>query len=177
MWFSSNDSLTTYINEGGGNRANDPITSFTVFAHGTDNQTGQYAITFGLYTNKNEQLSWYTKDISRINRSAFANGVVSMFYSCRTGNEFRNGNFAQTWANKTNGGTAAFHGINGRSNYEVINGYKIEKHNPFATKYQNWYAARTSACGGGGVEVKPGAAFRYPEATKESEMTWFTPQY
>ena len=177
LWFSSIDSLTTYINEGGGNRANDPITSFTVFAHGTDDDNGNYAITFGLYDDdKDAQLRWYIGDIQRLNSSAFASNVNSTFYSCRTGNDFRNGNFAQTWANKTNGGTDAFRGINGRSDYGVINGYWIERHNPYATEYKNWYAARTSTSNGE-LYLKPGAAFRYPQATWGSAMTWFTPQY
>ena len=48
LWFSSTFALTYYINEGR-DRTEDPITSIYVFAHGTDNGTGQYALTLGLY--------------------------------------------------------------------------------------------------------------------------------
>ncbi len=36
--------------------------------------------------------------------------TVSVFYACRTGNDFNNENFAQVWANKTGGETYAYRG-------------------------------------------------------------------
>ncbi len=100
--FSSTEQLTSYINtgriDGSGNRANDPITGFYVFAHAYDVTAGHYAITFGLdmHGNAIQNLSWYTEDMTtNISSSAFASGCVSYFYSCRTGNTFGNGNFAQ----------------------------------------------------------------------------------
>lgn len=174
VWFSNTDELTNYINTGGingsGNRANDPITDFYVFAHGTDSGTGNYAITFGLYTNKDEQLSWSTGDISSINSSAFSSSAVSKFYACRTGNTFSTGNFAQTWADKTGGDTYAYYGAFGktdvgRSNYANINGNKFVRHGIFASKgYRAWAAKR------GPVEARPGEAWALPQASYLTSM-------
>lgn len=172
LWFSSIDSLTNYINNGGnGGRANDPITSLNVFAHGTDGDTGNYAITFGLYTNKDEQLKWYNTNISRINGSAFASGVVSKFYTCRTGNTFDNGNFAQLWANKTSGETYAYSGLNGRSQYSDILGTWAERHGMSILNklWSKWSTAR------GDRATKPGEAWRLPRASYFTSMTFHCP--
>ena len=175
LWFSSVDSLTTYINtRGDGRRMYDSITSFSVYAHGTDvdsngKATGEYAITFGLYTSND--FRWYTSDISKIKSSAFAKNSVSKFYACRTGNDFENGNFAQSWAYKTGGMTYAYSGINGRSNYENINGTRLERHGVSlsSNRWKEWYKTR------GEVDKKPGAAYRSPEPCNLSSMTLFLP--
>ena len=175
LWFSSVDSLVNYINNGGnGGRENDPITSFTVFAHGTDadeygNFTGKYAITFGLYSDND--FRFYTEDISKINSSAFASGVISTFYACRTGNYFDNGNFALVWANKTGGETYAYAGLNGRSQYSNINGTGLESHGLSITseQWQQWYNNR------GPVDLRPGEAWNYPVASYFTSMCYFAP--
>jgi len=174
LWFSSVDSLTTYINEGGnGGRENDPITSFTVFAHGTDDDKGNYGVAFGYDTDND--FRWYTSDIQKINSSAFASGVVSTFYSCRTGNNFNNGNFAQMWADKTGGNTYAYSGTNGRSDYTDILGNWWERHGPKIVykAYNAWKAARTS---NGQMYEKPGAAWSLPQAGPNAAMTLFGPE-
>ncbi len=183
LWFSTIDSLTYYINYGGnGGRENDPITSFSVFAHATDADangefTGQYAITFGLYTDKDAQLRWYTlSGLGMINSSAFASNIVSAFYSCRTGNDFDNGNFAQTWANITGGTTYAYTGAFqsvGRSDYSDILGTVIERQlakiGQGSQAFRNWQAAR------GNVTLKPGASWRYPKESYLTSYKEFTP--
>ena len=171
LWFSSIESLTRYINYGR-YRTIDPITSFYVFAHGTDSGTGNYAITFGLYTNKDEQLRWYISDISEINRAAFAINVVSYFYTCRTGNDFDNGNFAKKWAEKTGGETWAYSGWNGRTDYSDILGTWGERHGLGSTEFEIWKAAREST---GSIIEKPGAAWRLPRATSFSSKKKFMP--
>lgn len=167
LWFSSIDSLIKYINNGR-DRTVDPITSFYVFAHGTDSGTGKYAITFGLYTDIDEQLRLYTSDISNINRAAFDSESISMFYACRTGNDFDNGNFARSWAWITGGKTFAYSGINGRSEYSNILGTKYERH--VKTKaWKEWDKKR------GDRAVKPSEAFRFPEADIFASMKYFLP--
>ena len=169
LWFSNIDSLTNYINYGR-DRTKDPITSFYVFAHGTDNGTGYYAITFGLYTEKNSELSWYTSDISRINDSAFAEINESKFYACRTGNDFDNDNFAQTWADKTGGNTYAYRGsFNsvGRSDYANILGTWWERHFSRNDVFKNWKQNR------GDIATKPGQAWRLPQGSYLTEWVLF----
>ena len=143
-----------------------------MFAHGTDSGTDNYAITFGLYTDKDNSLRWYTSDISRVNSSAFAKDSISKFYSCRTGNTFENGNFAQQWANKTGGNTYAYKGYlksTGRSDYEDILGTLWERHGISTDGYKNWQKNR------GEVDKKPGSAWRYPKASSFTYWELFTP--
>ena len=147
----------------------------TFYAHGTDANaagkfTGNYAITFGLYSNND--FRWYTGDISRVNSSAFASDVVSTFYACRTGNNFKNGNFAQSWANKTQGEVYAYTGANGRSQYSDINGTWAERHGVsiLSNQWKQWYKKR------GEVDKKPGAAWRAPVASYATSMSFFAPK-
>ncbi|MDR1689640.1 MAG: RHS repeat-associated core domain-containing protein, partial [Clostridiales bacterium] len=175
VWFSKVNELTNYINTKningiGEERSADPITLFSVFSHGTDYGTGNYAITFGY--GSNTAIDWYIDDISQIDTSAFANDSVSYFYSCRTGNTFgiswndfqwAKGNFAQTWANQTEGLTYAINGLNGRSTYANILGARIERNllsivgiGPDSLK--EWRFMR-----GNDINVRPGAAYKLPE--------------
>jgi hypothetical protein len=178
VWFSNIDNLTNYINTGGingsGNRANDPITSFYVFSHGTDGFTGNYAITFGLYAPEADQLNWTNGDISGIKGSAFANGVTSVFYACRTGNTFSgNGNFAQLWSDKTGGTTYAYCGMGsvyvGRSDYSNILGTALERHGLGSAAFNAWRNAR------GEITVGPGEAWRFPETSYLTYLGIFNP--
>jgi len=172
VWFKDITELTNYINNGK-NRTIDPITAFIVFAHGTDvvngTATGDYAITFGLYTDKDAQLRWYTSDIGAIERSSFADNNVSVFHSCRTGNDFANGNFAQSWANRTGGTTLAYAGGNGRSVYSDILGTVAERHGAGSSKFKAWKKNR------GAVNEKPGEAWRLPKAAWNSSLKGFLP--
>ena len=165
VWFDKTDELVDYINNGDGNRKDDPIESFYVFAHGTDSGTGKYGITFGLYTDKNEKLKFSTEDIEKINSDAFSDSTLSYFYTCRTGNKFKNGNFAYSWSQKTGRPTLACVGLNGRTDYSNILGNPIERY--FITfKWKRWSNAR-------GSYSKPYEAYQLPEAAHNSEMLWF----
>ena len=148
-----------------------------MFAHGTDadadgNFTGQYAITFGLYTEKDVQLRLYTQDISRIDRPIFAENAVSYFYACRTGNDFDNGNFAERWAWLLGVETWAYQGANGRSDYSDILGTRLERNGFGSKEFKEWQTARTS---NGSVDQKPGASWRLPKAASLSSMERFAP--
>ncbi len=171
VWFSDTDELTNYINYGGidgsGNRENDPITGFYVFAHGTTDKPGNFAIRFGYFTDKDSDLSWYTEDLENIDCSAFSSSVVSEFYSCRTGNRFNNGNYAQSWADITGGVTYAYSGLNGRSEYSDILGHSYYRW--LSTVYINWKAER------GGFSERPGEAWALPHASYLTTMTTFLP--
>jgi len=164
VWFDSTEQLTNYINTGsidgkGNIRASDPITSLHVFSHGTDRNTGDYAVTFGL--NTSSTIDWSIADIQRINSSAFADYSITFFYSCRTGNYFRGGNFAQEFANQTNSSTYAFVGLNGRTDYSHILGNPFERRGIgfWLGSFNAWKAAR------GEVTDSPGAAFRLPQGS------------
>jgi RHS repeat-associated protein len=174
VWFSNTDELTNYINTKsvsgiGEDRSSDLITSFSVFSHGTDYGTGNYAITFG-YGSKTT-INLYTDNISQIDPLAFAKNSVSYFYACRTGSTFGitwygypydKENFAQAWANRTNGIVYAIGGINGRSTYADILGKKIEKHllerlKKGSDSLKKWYTVR------GNIFISPGIAYKLPE--------------
>ena len=173
LWFSTVDSLTNYINKGR-DRAKDPITSFYLFAHGTDSGTNKYAITFGLHTNLDERFRWYKSDLAKIKSSAFSNNMTSVFYSCRTGNTFDSGSFAQLWADVTGGVTLAYKGsFNdvGRSNYANIIGTKLERHGAGSASYNSWRTKR------GKVYERPGEAWRLPEASYLTSMATFNPTF
>jgi hypothetical protein len=185
------DELTNYINSGNiygsGDRKKNLISDFYVFAHGTDHGTGHYAIELGLYSGGEVQagLSWSIDDIYNIDSNAFRDDYFAHFYSCRTGNSFKYGNFAQKWADHTDGYTYAYKGMFGltsvgRSNYANINGSKIDKlpgkiesilgnngiFNP-SKEYAEWLEKR------GPVELKPMESFRLPEASYLTTMTLF----
>jgi hypothetical protein len=183
VWYRDVGELINYINTGrtdgkGDHRTNDPVTLFYVFAHGTDGGTGNYAIEFGLYTGV-KNMSLKTENIGGIYGSAFSDGAMSVFYTCRTGNTFSgNGNFAQTWVNKTDSITYAFRGLfnfTGRTDYEGINGNTLQsqadKYGQYwlvSQKYEQWLQKR------GGVEQRPGEAWRLPSASILSFLEVFS---
>jgi RHS repeat-associated protein len=176
VWFNDIKELTSYINTGGingnGNRANDPITAFYVFAHGTDSGTGNYAIELGLYAPDASNFSWTTEAISEIDGGVFSKSIVSYFYSCRTGNTFSgNGNFAKTWADKTNGSTYAYRGLFtsvGRSDYSKILGTRLARNGVFpSAAFIAWQTAR------GDVTKGPGEAWSLPQASYLTTMSLF----
>ena len=113
---SSANELVDYINNktGGNSRANDKITSFTVFSHGFDDK-----LSLGYnYDDKgyDKNLDFCTSAINRISSNAFEN-PLSWFYSCNTGTTYRNTNFAQTWASRVGGTTWAY---KGQTTYEYM---------------------------------------------------------
>ena len=168
VWFDKTDELVDYINNGDGNRKDDPIESFYVFAHGTDSGTGKYGITFGLYSDKNEQLKLYTDDISSIEGYAFASESKSVFYSCRAGNNFENGNFGKKWAWITGSRSYAYAGANGRCVYTDILGNRFERAIGSGA-FGEWRSMR------GDVAAAPGEAYRLPQAAAFSSLKCFAP--
>ena len=179
VWFKNIDELTNYINTGNkngvGNRKNDPITDFYVFAHGTDYDTGNYAIEFGMYATNEKDLHWSTEYIEKIECAAFSSNVKSKFYACRTGNTFSgNGNFAQEWANKTRGSVWAYQGAitaYGKSDYSKILGTDLERYGVGTKEYEAWKIAR------GDITAMPGEAWRLPtHSWKLSAMIIFYPE-
>ncbi len=125
--------LFDYINKD--ERKNDPIEEMTFFAHGTafdmpfvsDPGKGYaVALGYGGYGEHNNALNIFNSDLCKIKSSSFASSSSSVFYSCRTGNEFDNVIFAQEWANVTGSITraAAKSGFpsydDGRTNYASI---------------------------------------------------------
>jgi len=115
VYFNSIVELSDYINYGSdGNRENNPITHFSLFAHGTPN-----TIHFGTTS---QPLSWHTTDIEKIYPSAFRSSRASnhsVFYSCNTGTIRDGTSFAQVWSNRTGGTTRAV--VNGTTSYWNIN--------------------------------------------------------
>ena len=167
FWFDTTKLLVNYINNGR-DRTKDPISAIYVFAHGTDNNTGKYALTFGLYTKQDLQLRMYTADIDKLNRSSFASNAVAEFYACRTGNDFNNGNFASRWMLVTGCKTYAFGGANGRTDYSDILGTLPER----KLGNKKWIAWNNKR---GNVTKKPGEAFQLPKASRFSSMKVFVP--
>ena len=175
LWFSTIYSLKRYINFGR-DRKTDPITSFYVFAHGTDSGTENYGITFGLYTDKNEQLTMNISDILTIRTSSFASGSISIFYSCRTGNNFDKGNFAQAWADKTGGTVYAYKGLFkdvGRSDYSDILGTVGERYmNELgygSESFKKWKQER------GEITEKPGESYHLPHKSHLTSQKKYSP--
>ena len=133
--YESSDDLIDYINHGGDadeehgvtdtNRADDQITSFTSYSHGLPdsisygyNLLSKWDVFWGL----ENEYSVNTKDIQKIDSTAFASDAVSVFYSCRTANE----DIAQTWANSTQTTTYAAYG---RTNYSFTRGKNFTPEN------------------------------------------------
>lgn len=182
VWFKNMGEFSNYINYGGidgtGNRANDLITSFYVFTHGGDYGEGNYALYFGMNSDRHYQLSWFTDKISNIYGSAFSSNAVSYFYSCRTGNTFNNGNFAQLWANTTGGATYAFSGLYGKTDYTYIYGDKWSQffygkgiYEYLTEEYINFRNNR------GPLDLMPGEAWCLPVGTSFSSMCYYAPNY
>lgn len=182
------EQFTNYINTGSisgeGFRSSDPITGFYVFAHGTDGDSGNYAVEFGYHTDQSKEFQWDIGSIEKISSSAFSSNVISKFYSCRTGNHFSKdtGSFAQVWANKTGGDTFAFKGIFngvGRSDYSNILGSKLDKAilriesfheiELLSIAFRNWRVNR------GDVLLRPGHAWSLPQASYFTSWNKFSP--
>lgn len=109
-FFSSADNLITYLNEGGGNRKNDPITKFIVYSHGFEDY-----VSFGYnYSDYNRNLNFNKSYISKLKKSAFKN-ANSRFESCNTGTG--DNSFAAIWKNQVGGTVWAYEG---QSSYENI---------------------------------------------------------
>ncbi|MDP4093472.1 MAG: RHS repeat-associated core domain-containing protein [Bacillota bacterium] len=110
----SNGDLLDYINiKDGGNRQEDKITEFDVFAHG---YVG--SIELGLHQPDEKNLSFSINDIKNIDKNAF-NNPNAKFYTCNTGTSVNGGNsFAQEWVNKVGGKALAFIG---KTSYDNIN--------------------------------------------------------
>jgi tetrahydromethanopterin S-methyltransferase subunit E len=68
----------------------------------------------------NNEINIFLSDLGNLDSSAFANEYFAFFGSCRTGNVFGGVNFAQEWANLTNGTVKAATGFNGRTDYSYI---------------------------------------------------------
>ena len=109
VYFNNIDELTYYINNGhDGNRSRNPITHFTLFAHGYPN-----TISFGhdFPQAYRDRLTWRTEDIQNLNPAAFRNtrfsSNQSRFFSCNTGTVRDGTSFAQEWSNLTGGRTRA----------------------------------------------------------------------
>jgi RHS repeat-associated protein len=185
VWIYNINDLTVYINSGGKDkRKTDKITHFAVFAHGTDSGTGVYSVTLGYHSGQEAELKWTVSDIYKLDRSAFATDSYSIFYSCRTGNTFKSGNFAQTWANVSGGIVDALYGKKidtGRSVYDNIIGTNNERRGmkywwyPYcpSDEYSAWWHERDE----GRFEMRPGEAFRLPQAADKAYWGRFTPEY
>lgn len=170
---SSADDLVNYINNktGGDSRANDKITSFTVFSHGFE---GKISLGYN-YDNDgyNKSLDFSTGDIDSIHSYAFDN-PTSWFYSCKTGTGGNN-SFAQAWANQVGGTTWAY---KGKTTYQYI---------MYPREYFTFGAKVNRALGGKWADyadavellrMRFGFSFagsmRYPEAADGATLLKFT---
>ena len=179
QFFSNTEQLTNYIKTGTLNghqdlRSDDPITEFYVFAHGTDSFTGNYVIDFG-YHSSNTNLQWGISDIIDIKKDVFALNSLSVFYTCRTGNDFSGGNYAETWSLQTHGSVRALAGENGntfvgRSDYRFINGNWGQRRfaDHLGNEYTTWWNNR------GHVDERPGEAYSLPIGRHDAEWKWFS---
>jgi len=137
-----------------------------------------------LYFGQNEdgyRVDFSSKVIFRLDRSAFAPNYYAVFYSCRTGNSFRGGSFAQMWSNQTGGRIDALISASGdnsfgKSDYQYILGTQALRNSPtwllniYMRDYAVWRSNR------GPVEEGPGEAYRLPQATPESRWRTFIPE-
>jgi len=171
VWFNNTTEFINYLNTGsvsglGNSRANDPITGFHLFSHGTALADGSYAITFALFTSAHgADFNFTVADISRLNASAFSSTARSVFYSCRTGNSFNGVNFAQQWANHTRTTTRAASGwFNGRTTFRGILGSPLERRDIGLnlSGFNAWRDVR------GDILDGPGASWNAPTTS------WFT---
>jgi len=146
-------------------RADDPVTSFTVFSHGYTGSL-EFGHGLGLTADEVERLSFTIDKISLINEGAFSSRTRSHFYSCNTGTVGRNGSFAQAWANQTGARTIA--AVNGQTSYSNINSFRL-------LESVSWLIHRAERNSVGGYSV-PFHSFRAP--TTASGVSWgtFRPQ-
>ncbi len=113
MIIDDKQELFDYINtKNNGNRNDDLVSEMAFFAHGTAFDTSQfvneehkndYAIALGLAKKSNNNLNIFGSDIVKIKSESFSEGNLTYFGSCRTGANFNDVNFAQSWVNMTKG--------------------------------------------------------------------------
>ena len=168
IYFTDTSTINKYINNGSdNNRADDPITSFRVFAHGYSSNDGSIEFGHGVSSADKEALSW-TKDKitdsqTGLNSSAFSK-TNSVFYSCNTGTAGTD-SFAQSWSNITGGKTKA---AIGQTSYNSIN----------APRWYNWdmwagYKIGREMTGGYST---PNRAFNAPGLKSGAKWNTFKPQ-
>lgn len=113
-------------NDGGIKRAEDQITSVTVFSHGESSaysnvEENQLSFAYGIEAleARVDQINFTQSDIARLHEDAFRR-AFTIFYSCNAGTDDSNGqSFAQAWSNMTGGVSLGVK--NGRTYYGCIN--------------------------------------------------------
>ena len=120
--FSSAEELAYYLDsqsfvEGSSRdaRLSDPITNFSLFSHGLENDGGMIPLGYN-YSTRDKALDFTMSHIDMIHSDSFARSSLSRFYSCDTGTAGA-ASFAQNWATMSGGVTTAFFG---KSDYTYV---------------------------------------------------------